>query len=158
MLPIMWKSDALWRRGDHSNFIFIYFWERESARERQSTSRGGAETEGDTESEVGSRLWAVSTEPVTGLKLMDSKIMTWAEVRRPTNWATQAPLTSFLNSWVLVLWGKFERKQRVDMGCGNVPTTQYLPSPACSPTEPWRWWEWQCAPLEKRLPSLSCTR
>ena len=34
-------------------------------RERQSVSRGGAEKEGDTESEVGSRLPAVSTEPNT---------------------------------------------------------------------------------------------
>ena len=39
-------------------------------------SRGGAEREGDTESEEGSRLWAVSTEPDVGLKLTDSEIMT----------------------------------------------------------------------------------
>ena len=53
---------------------------------------GGAEREGDTESETGSRLWAVSTEPDAGLELTDRKIMTWAEVGRPTDWATQAPL------------------------------------------------------------------
>ena len=35
-------------------------------RERQSMSRGGAEREGDTESEAGSRLRAVSTEPDAG--------------------------------------------------------------------------------------------
>ena len=34
-------------------------------------SSGGAETEGDTESEAGSRLCAVSTEPDAGLKLKD---------------------------------------------------------------------------------------
>ena len=39
-------------------------------------SRGGAERKGDTESEAGSRLQAVSTEPDVGLKLMDREIMT----------------------------------------------------------------------------------
>ena len=34
-------------------------------------SRGGAEGEGDTESEAGSRLWSVSTEPNAGLELMN---------------------------------------------------------------------------------------
>ena len=37
---------------------------------------GGAEREGDTESKAGSRLGAVSTEPDTGLKLMNCEIMT----------------------------------------------------------------------------------
>ena len=48
---------------------------RERQRDRQSVSRGGAEREGDTESEAGSRLRAVSTEPDTGLK-PTSEIMT----------------------------------------------------------------------------------
>ena len=39
-------------------------------------SRGGAEREGDTESEAGSRLRAVSTEPDTGLELTRCEIMT----------------------------------------------------------------------------------
>ena len=39
-------------------------------------SRGGAETEGDTESEAGSGLRAVSTEPDAGLKLTDREIVT----------------------------------------------------------------------------------
>ena len=39
-------------------------------------NKGGAEREGDTESETGSRLRALSTEPDTGLELMDSEIMT----------------------------------------------------------------------------------
>ena len=68
--------------------MFIYFWEGE----RQSMSGGGAEREGDTESEVGSRLWAVSTEPDVGLELMNCEIMTWAEVGSLTDWGTQAPL------------------------------------------------------------------
>ena len=59
---------------------FIYLWER--------VSGGGAEREGDTESKTGSRLWAVSTEPDTGLELMNREIMTWAEVGRLTDWAT----------------------------------------------------------------------
>ena len=36
----------------------------------------GSEREGDTESEAGSRLQAVSTEPDTGLELRDLEIMT----------------------------------------------------------------------------------
>ena len=77
---------------------FIYFW----LRERQSMNRGGAEREGDTESETGSRLWAVSTEPDAGLEPTNHEIMTWAEVGCLTDWATQAPqhLTlSWFRSW-----------------------------------------------------------
>ena len=36
----------------------------------------GAEREGNTESEAGSRLWAISPEPDVGLELMDREIMT----------------------------------------------------------------------------------
>ena len=39
-------------------------------------SGGGAEREGDTESEAGSRLQAVSTEPDMGLELTNHEIMT----------------------------------------------------------------------------------
>ena len=45
-------------------------------RERQSVTGGGAEREGDTETEAGSRLQAISTEPDVGLELTDHKIMT----------------------------------------------------------------------------------
>ena len=60
---------------------------------------GEGQREGDTESETGSRLWAVSTEPDVGLELMDREIMTWAEVGRLTDWATQVPptITNILN-------------------------------------------------------------
>ena len=51
-------------------------------------SRGGAEREGDTESEAGSRLPAVSSEPDMGLKLTNRKIKTRAEVRCSTDGAT----------------------------------------------------------------------
>ena len=47
-------------------FLNVYLLLRD--RKRQSASRGGAEREGDTESEAGSRLRAVSTEPDAGLK------------------------------------------------------------------------------------------
>ena len=67
--------------------LFIYFWDRE----RQSMNGGGAERDGDTESETGSRLWAISPEPDAGLELTSCEIMTWAEVGRSTDWATQAP-------------------------------------------------------------------
>ena len=52
---------------------------------------GGAEREGDTESETGSRLRAISPEPDAGLELMDREIVTRAEVGRLTDGATQAP-------------------------------------------------------------------
>ena len=39
-------------------------------------SGGGAEREGDTESEAGSRLQALSTESDAGLELMNHEIMT----------------------------------------------------------------------------------
>ena len=39
-------------------------------------SRGGANRKGDTESEAGSRLGAVSTEPDVGLELTEREIMT----------------------------------------------------------------------------------
>ena len=37
---------------------------------------GGSEREGDTESDAGSRLQAVSTKPDAGLELTDREIMT----------------------------------------------------------------------------------
>ena len=52
---------------------------------------GGSEREGDRESETGSGLRAVSTEPDAGLELTDHEIMTRAEVGRFTDRATQAP-------------------------------------------------------------------
>ena len=79
------------------NFLltFIYFfWDRE----RQSMKGGGAEREGDTESEAGSRLWAISPEPDAGLELTNREIVTWAEVGLSTGWATQAPQSINLNS------------------------------------------------------------
>ena len=69
--------------------MFIYFWER--GRDRGMSRVEEGQREGDTESEAGSRLWAVSTEHDMGLELTDCEIMTWAKVGRSTNWATQVP-------------------------------------------------------------------
>ena len=55
-------------------FFNVYLFLRE--RERQNVSRGGTETEGDTEFEAGSSLQAVSAEPNAGFKLTKHKIMT----------------------------------------------------------------------------------
>ena len=54
-------------------FFLIYFWDRE----RHNMNGGGAEREGDTESETGSRLRAISPEPDSGLELTDREIVTW---------------------------------------------------------------------------------
>ena len=54
-------------------FFNVYFWDRE----RQSMNGRGAEREGDTESETGSRLLAISPEPDAGLELTDREIATW---------------------------------------------------------------------------------
>ena len=59
--------------------------------ERDRAWTGERQREGDTESETGSRLWAISPEPDAGLELTDRKNVTWAEVGRLTDCATQAP-------------------------------------------------------------------
>ena len=63
----------------------MFISDREREREKQSMSRGGADREGDTESEAGSRPRAISTEPDAWLKLTDGGIMTRAEVRHSTD-------------------------------------------------------------------------
>ena len=80
-----------------AHFIFFFIFLTFIYISRDSVSGGGAEREGDTESVEGSRLWTDSTEPDAGLKLTDREIMSWAEVRRLTDWATQVPLHT-LNS------------------------------------------------------------
>ena len=44
--------------------------------ERETECEKGSGREGDTESEAGSRLQAVSTEPDVGLELMNREILT----------------------------------------------------------------------------------
>ena len=69
--------------------MFIYFFR---GRERAHEQWRGREREGDTESEAGSRLHAVTTQPNVGLEPTNCEIMTSAEVGRSTSRATQAPL------------------------------------------------------------------
>ena len=70
-------------------FLYIYLFLRQKETEH---GRGrGQKREGGTESEAGSRLWVVSTEPNPGLEPTTREIMTCAEVGRLTNRATQVP-------------------------------------------------------------------
>ena len=70
--------------------IFLMFiFDRE--RDRDKAWVGERQREGDTESEAGSRLQAVSKEPDAGLNLTNREIMTRDEVGCSTNWATQVP-------------------------------------------------------------------
>ena len=72
--PVSFKnSTKIWSMYTFFFSTFIYFWDRE----RQSMNGGGAEREGDTESETGSRLRAISPEPDAGLELTDREIVTW---------------------------------------------------------------------------------
>ena len=76
--------------------MFIHF-----LRDRDKVWTGQEQREGNTESEAGCRLWAVSTEPDAGLKLTNREIVTWAKVRRSTDWATQAPLVFYIDDSML---------------------------------------------------------
>ena len=79
----MWnlrKEAIMGGRGRKANqetnsffYFAILFYVYKFLRERHSMSRGRAEREGDTESEAGSRLRAVSTEPHVGLKLKTTR-------------------------------------------------------------------------------------
>ena len=79
-------------------------------------NRGGAEREGDTESETGYRLWVVSTEPDAGLELTDRGIMTWAEVGRLTYWATQVPQAFFYKSTISIHEGSILMTEALPKG------------------------------------------
>ena len=96
--------------------MFIYFWERDT--HTQSISRGGAEREG--ESDAGSMLWDVSTEPNAGLELINQEeVMTWAEVECLPDWATQAPHGCLLLT---------SDSSSLEEGClADLPALQVLP-------------------------------
>ena len=59
-----------------AGLCFVCFNVLMSIFERARENRGGAEREGDTESQAGSRLCTLSTEPDAGLELVNCKIMT----------------------------------------------------------------------------------
>ena len=89
--PSSWRPLSLALCYSHLHFFKCWFiFERDL---RQSASGEGAEGEGHTESEAGSRPRAVSIEPHTRLEPTNYEIMTWAEVRCSTDWVAQAPLT-----------------------------------------------------------------
>ena len=73
----------------------------------------GREREGDTESEAGSRLRAVSTEPDMGLELMGREIMTFLPSSAPFSFFLAIPLIlvsrsySFHISWEIVALFRF---------------------------------------------------
>ena len=67
-------------------FIFEREWEKQSA-------LGEGQRERETHNLK--KAPGFSTEPDVGLELTNHEIMTWAEVRRLTNWATQVPPQTF---------------------------------------------------------------
>ena len=73
-------------------FIFIFFLNFFNVylflRQRETEHERGR---GRHRMEAGFRLWAISPEPDVGLELTDREIVTWAEVGRSTDWATQVP-------------------------------------------------------------------
>ena len=77
-------------------FLNVYFWKREKERERGRAQVLEGQREGSTESEAGSRLWAVSIEPDAELEPRNCEIMTWAEVGSLPDWAIQAPRSTSL--------------------------------------------------------------
>ena len=81
----------------------VYSFLRE--REREHKWGRGREREGDTGSETDSSLWAVRTELDAGPKLTNHEIMTWAEGRCWTDWATQRPYYLYnVLTWGEVGW------------------------------------------------------
>ena len=58
---------------------------------------GGAEREGDTESETGSRLRAISPEPDAGLELTGREIVTWLKSDAQPTAPPRRPYSSIIN-------------------------------------------------------------
>ena len=75
--------------GKGAIFFYICLFIFETQREKEHKRGMGRERRPD--SQAGSRLQAVSTEPHVGLEPTNHEIVTWAEVVRLTDWATQAP-------------------------------------------------------------------
>ena len=105
----------------------MFIFERERDTHTQNASRGGAEREGDTESEAESRLWAVSTEPDVGLKLTSHEIMTQAEVGHLTDWTTQVPLTMSNLKFNFIIGMSALEKNRVYGGLGTICIFRHPP-------------------------------
>ena len=86
-------SFFLFKKNIFFQRFYLFLGQRETEHERV-----GAEREGDTESETGSRLWAISPEPDAGLELTDREI---AEVGRLTDWPPRRPQPKFsrMDEW-----------------------------------------------------------
>ena len=89
--------------------MFIYFWESVRGKGQRQIERK-RKTQNLKQSPG---LWAVSTESDMGLELINPEIMTWAEVRCSTNWATcqlkspsstHATAEPYLLDSILILW------------------------------------------------------
>ena len=74
------------------NFFLMFYFISDREREAECEIGRGRERGSNR---TRSRLQAVSTEPDTGLEPTNREIMTWAEVGRSTDWATQAPQVLF---------------------------------------------------------------
>ena len=61
----------------------MFNFERDRDREKTHACQWGRGRDGDTESEAGSRLGAVSTEPDVGLELTNHELMTCAGIGNP---------------------------------------------------------------------------
>ena len=70
------------KKQKYSVYLFERERENELGRDRERGRQNPKQTPGSE---------AVSTEPDAGLKTTSLKIMTWAEVGRSADWATQVP-------------------------------------------------------------------
>ena len=77
-------------------YLFIYSWEREKDRTRPGEGQSEKGTQNPKQA-PGSELSAHSLMRGSNPQAMGlwPEIMTWAEVKRFTNWATWAPLLDF---------------------------------------------------------------
>ena len=76
---------------------------------------GGAEREGDTESETGSRLRAISPEPDAGLELRDREIVTWLKSDAQPTEPPRRPGRSFKKTQIKLL----EMETAISENCLN---------------------------------------
>ena len=98
--------------GGFSFFFNVYLF----LKERDRARAGEGQRKGDTESKAGSRFWAVSTEPDTGLELTNCEIMTWAKVGHLTDWATRRPYH----------WGSLEGAQSLGQICSKFEFNMWI--------------------------------
>ena len=87
---ILGKLDGKMQKNETGPFFKVYlFWEREKIQVGEGQTERGRER-------IPSSLHTVSTEPNVSLRPTNHEIMTWAEVRCSTDWATQLPVDHFL--------------------------------------------------------------